>query len=327
MKYLKKFKTNAEYQTYITDKTALKPNVSYVTDDSDVFYNPYIPTDYSKLPLTMEIVEGGDVVFNFTKQYESVLKWSSDEGETWNSVAVTRGDHNIGTFSAGDNIMVECTLNNLFMFNNTTAKFNLSGNIMSLWFSDDFADKTNINTIYSGKYNSRVFNSLTNLLSAENLVLPATTLKDNCYEGMFMNCTSLTKAPKILPATTLTNRCYLEMFKGCTSLVTAPELPATTLAVSCYQSMFSGCTSLTTAPELPATTYSSTCYQYMFYDCTSLNYAKMMLLSGVSEGGATKFWMYNVSATGTFVKNANATWTTTGAHGIPSGWTVETATE
>jgi len=138
-------------------------------------------------------------------------------------------------------------------------------------------------------------------------------------------CSRLTKAPKILPATTLTNRCYLEMFNGCTSLTTPPQLPATTLAVSCYQSMFSGCTSLTTAPELPATTYSSGCYQYMFQGCTSLNYVKMMLLSGVDEGYATKFWMYNVSATGTFVKNASATWTESGV--IPSGWTVETATE
>lgn len=32
-----------------------------------------------------------------------------------------------------------------------------------------------------------------------------------------------------------------------------------------------------------------------------------------------------VSTTGTFIKNSVATWTTTGADGIPSGWTVETA--
>lgn len=327
MKYLKKFQTNAQYQDYITDKTAHKPNVSYVTDDSEVFYNPFIPTDYSKLPLTMEIVEGGDVVFKKNENTSAQLKWSADEGNTWTTVDTIIGDNNLGTFSAGDKVYIEYERNDIWMLQNTTAKFNLSGNIMSLWFSDDFADKTNINTISSSKYNSNVFNGLTNLLSAENLVLPATTLKDNCYQGMFMNCTSLTTAPTILPATTLTYSCYKEMFQGCTSLTTPPQLPATTLAIGCYQSMFSSCTSLTTAPELPATTYSNSCYQYMFYDCTSLNYAKMMLLSGVSEGNATNFWMYNVSATGTFVKNANATWSSTGNNGIPSGWTVETATE
>lgn len=31
------------------------------------------------------------------------------------------------------------------------------------------------------------------------------------------------------------------------------------------------------------------------------------------------------SSTGTFVKNADATWDVTGTSGIPEGWTVETA--
>ena len=66
---------------------------------------------------------------------------------------------------------------------------------------------------------------------------------DNCYSGMFDNCTSLTTAPS-LPATTLADSCYLEMFKGCTSLTTAPELPATTLVSYCYYKMFFGCTKL-----------------------------------------------------------------------------------
>jgi hypothetical protein len=43
------------------------------------------------------------------------------------------------------------------------------------------------------------------------------TLADNCYNGMFANCTSL-RQPPALPATTLVYRCYDTMFYGCTSL-------------------------------------------------------------------------------------------------------------
>ena len=60
---------------------------------------------------------------------------------------------------------------------------------------------------------------------------------------LFSGCKSLTKAP-VLPATTLEQNCYQGMFSGCQSLTKAPELPATTLADNCYQFMFSGCQSL-----------------------------------------------------------------------------------
>ena len=79
--------------------------------------------------------------------------------------------------------------------------------------------------------------------------LPATTLADFCYQGMFFSCTSLKSAPK-LPATTLTEACYAYMFAYCTSLTSAPLLPATTLAGNCYEGMFCGCTKLSTVTML-----------------------------------------------------------------------------
>ena len=102
--------------------------------------------------------------------------------------------------------------------------------------------------------------------------LPATTLADYCYTGMFMGCTSLESAP-VLSATTLADYCYSDMFSECTNLTAAPELPATTLASSCYTRMFQGCTSLTAAPKLPATKLEDDCYFEMFYGCTSLTAA------------------------------------------------------
>ena len=121
---------------------------------------------------------------------------------------------------------------------------------------------------------------------------------------------------------TLTDYAFYNLFKNCTSLTTAPELHATTLAKSCYYYMFYSCTSLTTAPELPATTLTNACYAYMFYYCTKLNYVKA-LFTDISAPECLLAWLYNVSTTGTFVKNSAATWTNEQAK-IPTGWTVQT---
>lgn len=153
--------------------------------------------------------------------------------------------------------------------------------------------------------------------------LPIINLKNNCYCGMFKKCSSLIKAP-VLPATTLSYECYREMFDQCTSLITAPELPAITLQTRCYQSMFRYCANLTQAPILPATTLVTGCYNFMFQDCPNLNYVKAMFTSTPSDT-YTKNWLLEVSSTGTFIKNSIAEWDVTGANGIPTGWTVETA--
>ena len=155
--------------------------------------------------------------------------------------------------------------------------------------------------------------------------LPVTTLADYCYYSMFSDCTSLTTAPT-LPATTLKRYCYQNMFSDCTSLTTAPTLPATSLATYCYYYMFSGCTSLTQAPELPATTLVANCYEQMFRNCSKLNYIKAMFTTTPSKT-YTYNWVYNVSSTGKFIKNKNATWNVTGVNGIPSGWSVQSAAQ
>ena len=175
-------------------------------------------------------------------------------------------------------------------------------------------------TLTSYCYNS-MFEGCKSLTTAPEL--PATTLAERCYSYMFRNCTSLVTAPE-LPAETLADGCYRNMFRGCTGLTEAPELPATTLTDYCYQYMFSGCTSLVTAPELPAATLVNYCYQYMFEGCTSLNYIKAVFTTTPSST-YTSYWVRDVASTGTFVKNSAAQWDVSGANGIPTGWTVQTA--
>ena len=112
--------------------------------------------------------------------------------------------------------------------------------------------------------------------------LPARTLTNNCYYGMFSRCKNLVNPPA-LPAETLADDCYNTMFWGCTSLKTAPNLPATTLATFCYYRMFSGCKSLETAPTLPAETLKRACYGYMFNDCTNLKSAPQLCATALAS--------------------------------------------
>ena len=149
-----------------------------------------------------------------------------------------------------------------------TAEVKVYGNIMSLVDEENFATNKMLPA-----YNTFacLFQNYTTLKDASDLLLPATTLTDACYNGMFGGCTSLTTAPAELPAMTMTSVCYAGMFAGCTSLTTAPKLPATTLAMGCYYVMFSGCTSLTTAYVKAAyTTLNVECEQ-MFAGCSNLS--------------------------------------------------------
>lgn len=259
------------------------------------------------------------------------VSYSTDNGETWATTNVDNTAQTITTptINAGNKVLwkgvgkqMAASASQASKFS-STGNFNVSGNIMSL-LNDDFQgnNKFDSNTV-------AIFHSLfkeTKLIKANSLILPATTLTMYCYFEMFSGCRSLTTAPE-LPATTLANDCYYSMFSGCPSLTTAPSiLPATTLADYCYTAMFTACSSLTTAPILPATTLVNGCYNGMFSYCTQLNYIKAMFTTTPSTS-YTGNWVSGVPSTGTFVKNSAAQWNVTGVNGVPSGWTVETASE
>ena len=233
-------------------------------------------TDYSKEPLTFKILSYGTI--NWTTSDSSLTKtieYKLNDGE-WthitsntepsaSAIVVTRGNK---IQFRGDNTSYSDGLS-YNTFGSSTAEFEVEGNIMSLIDSTNF--KNNL-TISSYNTFNGLFENCAKLVSAENLILPATTLAGGCYSSMFQDCSSLTTAP-VLPATTLANGCYQNMFLGCSSLTSAPVLPATTLAQHCYRQMFYLCTSLTTAPALPATNLATLCYEGMFRGCASLTTA------------------------------------------------------
>lgn len=290
-------------------------------DDDIIFPSQAEPShDYSQDYLTTKITSNGVIDYNGTTG--NTISYSTDGGNTWSTPS---RDARVNVQS-GDTVMWKGSAttfnftNGIGTFNGyyTSASFDVEGNIMSLIYDDDFIGETSL----SGKsYAFSLLFTSTDVQNAEKLILPATYLSQYCYNGMFDGCTQLTKAPEIYGTEMEIWTCWA-MFRNCTSLVKAPSiLPAMTLTSNCYADMFRGCTSLTTAPELPATTLDDFSYAGMFSGCTNLNYIKM-LATDVSEYACLDNWVTNVAASGTFVKNANAT-LPTGEDGIPSGWIVE----
>ena len=237
---------------------------------------------FSQEPLTFKISSPGTINWIATdSSVTKTIEYKLNDGE-WTSITSNTGASAPSiTVSTDDKIQFrgdntaygKSNYGKYTTFSGSTAEFEIEGNIMSLINSTDFATLT---TLESGSTFVRLFSDCTGLTSAENLILPATSLAEGCYSSMFDGCTSLVTAPE-LPAADLVGSCYMQMFSDCTSLTNAPALPATTLANGCYSGMFQSCTSLTTAPELPANTLANSCYNGMFYSCTSLTTAPAIL--------------------------------------------------
>ena len=289
MRYIKSFQNDAAIQAAIDNKTLGKPYVALNNATGKIDWNTKSDTpDYSKMYLTIEALEDGDVSFQRDTRYsindgDWGLLYSGDE------IHLSTGDK-VRFKEPYDGYHLEDGFSN--MFNGVTLDFKVYGNIMSLPYGDNFIGQTEIpNTGGLFGYFASCFYG-TKIKDASNLVLPATTLRDDCYQSMFMECYSLE---------------------------TPPAIPATTLANNCYHSMFCS-TSITSAPALPATTLAQNCYAAMFRDCQNISYIKC-LATNLSAQDCLIYWVDNISPTGTFVKKAGVTWPT-GNSGIPSGWTV-----
>ena len=293
--------------------------------------NPTPTFDALSTPLTFEAVSGTvTVTINTDMATGKTIEYSTDDGATW-----TEGTPSLGGGADIDHCENPVTITgSKVLLRGTNAAYSGSGkytnivcdadcyiygNIMSLIDKDNFATLTELDAMQTFSY---LFMANTHIKNhtEKDLVLPATTLEQACYNGMFEGCTGLTTAPQ-LPATTLEQACYSEMFMGCTGLTTAPELLATTLATACYNAMFMGCTSLTTAPELPAETLQIACYGSMFKDCSNLN-SVTCYATNPDQIMALDNWLDGVAATGTIKTKATMTsgsWTA--GTNYPTGWT------
>ena len=194
---------------------------------------------------------------------------------------------------------------------------NIYGNIMSLYFGDNFVNHTN--SLFLGA----VFS---NIISAKNLVLPSASVPTNGYNGTFSNCSKLIYAPTVLPATAIGDWGYCQMFNQCSSLIHPPkELGAKTLNKYCYAGMFQYCSSLSVSPKIKANTLGEGSLEEMFKSCSNLNYVYCLAENPtdiINNHGTCNNWLNGVSQTGTFVKANGVNWLS-GSSGIPSGWVVQ----
>ena len=107
------------------------------------------------------------------------------------------------------------------------------GNIMSLTDGDSFSTADELTGSYTFRFLFS-YNSYLQIDASRPLLLPAETLKEGCYNAMFLGCTKLTVAP-VLPAKTLVNNCYCEMFEGCTNLGSVTCLATDINAANCLK--------------------------------------------------------------------------------------------
>ena len=131
-----------------------------------------------------------------------------------------------------------------------------------------------------------------------------------CY--LFDGCSELTSAPE-LPATTLAEDCYHGMFWYCTNLESAPELPATTLMKDCYNLMFGYCEKLSTvtmlAPSTEITGKDNCVYKWLEFAGTKAS-SRVLKVKDVDAYNALEKGGYlpvnwKIGAAGTTVKKDN----------------------
>ena len=195
--------------------------------------------------LTVESLEdNNNIIFKRTNgayDLQRTIYVSTDNGTNWTSKSSGYSTPTVlATLNTGDKLLIKGTNKRYGNVGNgnvisSTNKINVYGNIMSLIYGDDFIGKTEMD----GWTFVKMFSQNPYLISAENLVLPSTTLNIYCYSSMFWNCTGLVKAPQ-LPATTLAENCYLGMFKGCISLDNIKCLATDISASNCTSNWVDG---------------------------------------------------------------------------------------
>lgn len=250
---------------YINEALRIKSgsNISTKTLEETYFY--------------FEAIEDGFSAKFYSGSPNNKLEYSIDNCKTWKPLLANdetpeiKGKSRI--YFKGDGNTLEVGSLGFGKFSQTTKKFNVGGNIMSLLYMDDFINKTTL--ITPGQF-ANLFEKNKHLISAQKLILPAKIVNSEGYANMFSQCINLTEPPQIFAETVKAEGCS-SMFYACDSLEYAPELPATTIGYNGYSRMFDDCKSLRIAPELPAKNISPRCYASMFTSCASLEKAPSVL--------------------------------------------------
>ena len=185
------------------------------------------PIDYNITPFTVRAVDGGATVWigkaqdrNTGKAPVVDIKYSINGGvwiKTKSSTTIKLNRNDRVSFIAED--IDFCTVRGDTRWEGMKeirALSDMSGNIMSLIYGDNFIGQT----VWKQRiyyWGDAGFFDHCDIRNAKNMILPATTLSEYAYENMFSHCFGLVSAPE-LPATTLVKGCYQRMFYNCEAL-------------------------------------------------------------------------------------------------------------
>ena len=275
-------------------------NVSDYVEDEDYFEGVCFTAEQDNSTIGL-----AKLSTNQTLEYKIV-------GSNWKNMTV---DTIISLNNIGDKVYIRGELSG----NNSTSnytQFKMSGSISADGNITHIWSKNNLGAELKPYCGLRLFLDCKALIKAPEI--SNTRLANYCYYWMFRN-SGITQMPKI-PAQTLIEGCYDGMFEKCLSLTSMTYLPARTLAKYCYRAMFYNCSNLTETKGLDATTLPAYCYELMFYNCSKVN--RIACSAKIkSATNCTNRWVEGVSETGTF-RAINGNWKR-GVSGIPENWTVE----
>lgn len=177
-------------------------------------------TDWFRITATQD---GTTVTFNYTGDG---IKYSPDGGVTWKEYNQKKDT----VLNAGGVICYQGSKTNyknakaeggntygapagtpILWVKENNKKCYIAGNIMTLLKDREHLSKEAFDGAFSKDGTN---NTWLDIDPNDPLLLPATTLKEKCYKGMFRRCTALQYAPD-LPAETPAAECYSGMFRDC----------------------------------------------------------------------------------------------------------------
>lgn len=230
MRYIQKFSTSGAVQEALENSLLGKPYVAYVEDGQYIDWDskdvPVLPYDEQYFTIEVLSLDPDNPELEPELGPEESDISISINGGPWTEIAL--GETQI--LAVGDKVRFkkEAAFQRAMQpFTIGNCRYAAYGNIESMEYGDNFSGKT---AVRADNAFNRFFNGNSEgLVTAENLILPARTLKRECYSGMFQNCGNLTSAP-VLPATPRgsINNCYAYMFRGCMNLNTITCLSTNT---------------------------------------------------------------------------------------------------
>lgn len=165
--------------------------------------------------------------FKFVTPDGITLKYSTDK-QTW-----TTSSSGVSlTFNTGDKVYVKGSIMRSMATNNNdnprnyfdcTKLYEVCGNMMSLFYEDNFIGKTSLPS--SNIQFLRIFNYTTTLLSARNFIIPLTSLGSYMLRGLFAYNSNILYGVKEIECTgSFGNWALTSFYENCTKIQETPVM-------------------------------------------------------------------------------------------------------